>query len=455
MMRAGAYMSVAALLVASALLRVSPARADDAIDAWARWALTPKVWKGQIVATPPRRVRPAEGSQRLVSLEFPVQVHARRNAGSRAQVALDALEDAYVALRAQGWPLPVPDADLGASAAFDLYLVPGVECASEAAVDEQRALSDFDAALTYAIVSEDVRGPRLAACVHSAFAQATARALEPAESASIVRATGEYAAYRETGAPGCDDSMIAGQGAPEHSMLGADRAAAGSGALFLAMLSERHDAGSGEFVRALWELARQHSKGLVSDDRLRGSPDVWEVLARVLESSGEQWTDAIADFGTARFFAGDARRRAAASFRVFAELPSDGAVPLLADVDGAQLPKHVRTAADGGIEPLGSAYVRVRLSGEDRCAAGRCELRVWLRGETGPEWSLTAVQIGAEGAELGRTRAPARKVPESYLPVLVSSATREVILIATHLPRALPDADRGVGAPRGVELTIE
>lgn len=452
-MRVGSYMSVAALLVGSLLL--GPARADDAIDAWASWALTPKVWKGQIVAAPDRVARPSVGGATLDSLELPLRVHAPPRAIRRANTALKALERAYVAWRGFGWPLPAPDADFGGSPAFDLYLVPGAAVAGDAPVDQERVLSDFDGALTYATVSAERSGAQLVTCVHSAFAQATARALEPAESASLVRATGEYGAYRETGEPGCDDSFVLGQNAPEHSMLGADLAAAGSGGMFFAMLSERHDAGSGEFVRALWELARQRSKGLVSDDRLRGSPDVWEVLARVLETTDEHWPDEVTEFAAARFFAGEPSRRAASPYRVFAELPSDAAVPLLADLEEAQLPRHVRTAADGGIEALGSSYVRVRLSDASACASGTCELRVWLRGELGPNWSLLALRLGAGGRELGRMHAPPRDVPASYLPLVISADTRQVILVVTNLPRATPDADAGVPAPRGVELVIE
>jgi hypothetical protein len=445
--RALAYMSVAALVGSTLSAR---ARADDAIDAWAAWAMTPKVWKGQIVLAPELAPRPSANDPTLDSIEFPLRVHVPAHKRRLGAAALAALEHAYVAARGFGWPLPAPDADLGGSPAFDLYLLPGAALGSDAHVDQERAVSDFDAALTFASVSAERSGAQLAACVESAFAQATAVALEPAEARSVARASGEYAAFRETGEPGCDDSFVLGQSAPEHSLLGADLAAAGSGGMFLAMLSERHAAGSGELVRAVWELARQHSKGLVADDRLRGSPDFWEVLARVLDATEEKWPDEFTEFAAARFFAGEPTRRRAASYRVFAELPSDAAVPLLADLAAAELPRHVRTAADGGIESLASSYVRVKLPD---AASG--ELRVWLRGELGPNWSLTALRLAADGSELGRTHAPARDVPEGYLPLAFSSDTREVILVVTNLPRTTPDADPGVPAPRGVELVLE
>lgn len=430
-----------------------PARADDAIDAWASWALAPKVWKGQTVPVPPPTARPSGAEAALDSLELPLRVHFAAKDRARGRSALAALERAYVAWRGFGWPLPPLDADRGGSPAFDLYLVPGTRLGADAEVDEQRVPSDFDAALTYATVSPARVGAQLAACVHSAFAQAVARALEPAESVSLVRATGEYAAFRETGEPGCEDSFVLGQNDAAHSMLGSDGAAAGSGGLFLAMLSERHDAGGGEFVRALWELARQRSKGLVDADRLRGSPDVWEVLARALELTEARWADEIVEFAAARFFAGRGRGEGAA-YRVFAELPSDGAVPLLADLADDQLPRHVRTDPEGGIEPLGSVYVRLRLTEAGKCPRG-CELRVWLRGELGPNWSLSALRLDARGREIGRTHAPARDVPQAYLPLAITGETQAVILVVTNLPRVTPDADLGAPVPRGVELVLE
>jgi hypothetical protein len=453
MMRAVAYMSAAALLVGSALMR--PARADDAIDAWASWALAPKIWKGQTVPVPPPTARPSRLGLTVDSLELPLRVHAPARDRRSARAAMLALERAYLAARGFGWPSPPFDADLGGSPAFDLYLVPGASPGADAQVDEERAPSDFDAAVTYAIVSAKPAGAQLAACVQSAFAQATARALEPAESASVVRATGEYSAYLETGEPGCDDSFARGQNAAERSMLGTGVAAAGSGGLFLAMLSERHEGGSGEFVRKLWELARQRSKGLVADDRLRGSPDVWEVIARALELTEAKWSDEIAEFAVARFFAGEQGRRAAAAYRVFAELPSDAGVPLLADLQEAQLPRHVRTDPEGGVEPLGSVYVRLQLAEAGRCARGACELRVWLRGELGPRWLLSAVRLDERGRELGRTSAPPREVPQAYLPLALSPDTRQVIVVVTNLPRATPDADLGEPVPRGLDLAFE
>ncbi|HKP55258.1 MAG TPA: hypothetical protein VJV78_00980, partial [Polyangiales bacterium] len=71
MTRVLTYMSAAVLLFGSTI-----ARADDAIAEWARWALTPKVWKGEIVQAPLPAERPAGLPLALRSLELPLAVHA-------------------------------------------------------------------------------------------------------------------------------------------------------------------------------------------------------------------------------------------------------------------------------------------------------------------------------------------------------------------------------------------
>jgi hypothetical protein len=136
---------------------------------------------------------------------------------------------------------------------------------------------------------------------------------------------------------------------------------------------------------------------------------------------------------------------------VLSSLPSDAAVPLLADLELQQLPRHVRTPTDGGLESLGSAYVRVRTPG----LSGQGELRIWLRSELGPEWSLSAVRLAADGRELGRTRAPTRRVPQSFLPLMLEPDTAEVIVIVTALATSTPDADEPVLAIHGFDLALE
>jgi hypothetical protein len=101
------------------------------------------------------------------------------------------------------------------------------------------------------------------------------------------------------------------------------------------------------------------------------------------------------------------------------------------------------------LSSLGSAYVRVHVTG-----VSSRQLQVWLRGELGPRWSLSAVRLDAHGRELGRTSAPARRVPSNYLPVTLEPETAEVLLVISQLPDGTPDADIAPPAPRAYEVIL-
>jgi hypothetical protein len=214
------------------------------------------------------------------------------------------------------------------------------------------------------------------------------------------------------------------------------------------MLSERVEREPSAFVRSLWETTRQRSSGLVPAERLRSSPDLWEVLRVTLETQHIKLDDELIEFGVARYFAGPSARKAQAPYRILAALPSDAAVPLRHDLRSSQLP--VKLSQHAPLYELGSAYVRVRL--DDRAQE---RLQVWLRGELGARWSLTAVRLSEHGRELGRTAAPPRTVPSAYVPVVLDAETAEVVLVVTQLPLKTPDADLRMDTSHGYELIVE
>jgi hypothetical protein len=428
--------------------------ADDALDAWASWALSPKVWKGQTVLAGELAPEPERegGYLTLGSVELPLRAHAApRSSQRRSQQTLLALERAYATLIANDWPVPMFDGELGGSPAVDLYVVPRAQCAGTAACSALAAPlapSDFDAALTYAMVADDVPGSELFACVHSALAQAGLRGVDPSEAASWVFASAELSVWQLTGELGCDSSLSRGQQLAGLGLINASRDSAYAGALFLGMLSERIEGEPGAFVRSLWETTRQRSAGLVKPERLRASPDLWEVLRVILETQHIKLEDELIEFGVARYFAGPAARKAQAPYRILAALPSDAAVPLTQSLRSSQLP--VKLSDHAALHDLGNAYVRIGL--EDR---SQQQLKIWLHGELGPRWSLTAVRLSESGRELGRTAAPPRNVPSAYLPVALDVETAEVLLVVTQLPQQTPDADVRVDTSHGSELIIE
>ena len=427
------------------------ARADGGIDAWASWATAPKVWKGQTVLAPELEARP-EGGTSLCSQELPLMLHAAAGSSERRALAsVRALERAYVRLRALDWPMPGFDAGEGGSASVDVYEVPRARCAgfgSCSGVDGPLTPSDFDAARTYALIASDVPLAALDACLLSALAQAGLRALDPAEAESWVRASAELSVLQLTGELGCEDSLVRAQTQPERGLLNHAPSSGAAGTLLLAMLSER--VAPMPLVRNLWETTRQRSHGLVPGDRLRGSPDLWEVLRQMLEVQHVVLDDELLELGVARYFAGPPARRAQAPYRVLTALPSDAAVPLAHDVSLGRGSLHLREHA--ALSALGSAYVRVKLV---RGEGAPERLQGWLRGELGPRWALTAVRLDAKGRELGRTAAPARNVPNAYLPVTLDPETDAVLWVVTQLPASLLDADLSSESEHGYDLIIE
>jgi hypothetical protein len=428
----------------------APAAADQGVfDAWASWALAPKVWKGQTVLAPEPSTRPSGAHAALNAPLLPLHVQLPLGSSQRqATRALQTLEQAFTALTLRGWPLPPPDGGRGGTLGIDLYLE-RVDAAAFARVDGPLAIADFDSAMTFAVVAADLPDSQLAPCVQSALAQAGLRASDPSEAESWVGASGELAAWLITGAHGCDGALISGQHAPELGLLNSNPASASAGALFLAVLSERHDNanGGGELVRNLWETTRQRSTGLVPPDRLRSSPDLWEALQKTLSLEQIDLSDELIEFAIARYFAGPSPRRARAAYRVLAALPSDAAVPLTRELSARELP--VQLTQQPELSSLGTAYVLVHI-GE----LGSRELQVWLRGEQGPRWSLSAVRLDETGREVGRTSAPARRVPNSYLPVTLEPETTEVLLVITSLPESTPDADTAPPSPHAYDLIL-
>jgi hypothetical protein len=191
-----------------------------------------------------------------------------------------------------------------------------------------------------------------------------------------VYASAELSVWQLTGVLGCDSSFTRGQQLSGLGLLNSSRQSAHAGALFLGMLSERIEREPGSFVRSLWETTRQRSAGLVKPERLRSSPDLWEVLRVILETQHIKLEDELIEFGVARYFAGPAMRKAQAPYRILAALQSDAAVPVTQSLRSSQLP--VKLSDHPTLHDLGSAYVRVSL--EDR---NQQQLKVWLHDHRG------------------------------------------------------------------------
>jgi hypothetical protein len=425
--RSGTRWGVALSL--ATLLWASRGRADDnPFEAWARMiAYQPAKYRGPTVAFPSPRSRPWLQGWVLRSERWPLAVHtAPALPRERAERALRALEAAYDWLHAQDWPLPYPDGGLGGSADFDLYLVPGLERSASAAVDAPIAWSTLDATTSYALLDSALPGSALERCAFSALTQAALLGQDPAEVDSVRQASAAFATWLAIGELGCDDMRVDAQRTPQLGPVGDQDEQTTTLALWLAMISQRHDGGDGRFIRELWQIARQHSE---QADALHVWPSFWQALGAALDKAGESLDQAAEELAVARYFAASG-----AAQGTLPRVPLEAEVPVVVAPALASLPRHL-PASEPPLGTYGSAYTRVPTRG----ARDGTRLEVWLRGEPVVRWSLVAVRLDAQGRELGRVRVPPRRVPESFLPVELTSDTAEVLLVVTELPWQRPD----------------
>jgi hypothetical protein len=428
------------------------ARAEQSpIQAWAEWAASRGQWKGPTVPYPDPVERPQPEPLLLDSGLRPLSVHAPAGVPfETARAVLAALEHAYDLLLETGWPEPFADGGRGQSAGFDLYLQPGSEQAAAAFTDAPVSWSGMDGATSFAVLDPDLVDPgQLEACVVDAYVQAVMLGQDPAEAVSWRRATGAYAAWLATGFFGCGDDVAEQQQQSWRGWITDAPESGAGGALFLAMLSEREDGGTGTFVRELWQFARQQS-GSVPGSRLRASPDLWEALDRALQNAGESLDEIVQEMAVARYFAGPEHRRQAAGYLALRTLASNAAVPVPGAIPSGGLPARL-PVSEQPLEAHGSGYALIDTSG----ALSPFTLKVWLRGETGVRWSLAAVRLSSDGREMGRTVAPPRNSPGNYLAVELEPGIDRVLLVVTNLSDGMVDADRDTRNARAFQLIVD
>ncbi len=408
------------------------------VDEWAAAManITARRWGGRRVDPPLERERP-EGALLLARSRLrPLALHGPADTPlEEADALLETLEECFDLLVAAGWgPLP-SDGGRGGTHAFDLYLV-------REGAPEARAWSDaiityayLDTASVFATLPAGLEGEEMRIATLQALTDAILLAWDPAEAAAWRRATVAWVTYQLTGRLDEGGGVDRQQREPWRSWVAGAGGRGEGGALLLHLLSEREDGGSGEFPRELWQLARQRTW---EGERLRAAPDLWMALNRLVELSGEELHDVITSFAVQRWL----------------DLPERLGVPrppLFWESEWARLP-HRSSPVEEPLEPFGSAYAMVDVSD----APDGARLRIWLKGEFGVAWGLTAVRLDSEGRELGRVSAPPRRdVPRSYIPLELNPGTARVLLVATNLSSRLPDADDGDENLRALHFVID
>jgi hypothetical protein len=377
-----------------------------------------------------------------------VNVHALEGVDlAVAEESLSHLENAYQYLTQNGWPQPMADGGRGGTGGFDLYLSKSGPFAADAYPDVRIPWHALDAVSAFAVVDVELAGPAgLEASVVSAYLQAVLLGQDPAEDRRWRRATGAFAAWQVTGLFGAEGAVDSQQREPWRSWISTAVGEGEGGALLLAMLSDRFDGGDGRFVQELWQFTRQDS---MSHAFLRGTPDLWQTLERMVSLAGDELTHVMEDIALARVFAGptpwlgDATRTSGRVLGVHAP------IAITREIDANRLPVWVRPVAPG-LRPFGSAYMLIRQPD----ANGPAGIQAWLRGEYGVEWTLLAARLGPHGDELGRISTPASAAPLAFLPIHLESGTAFVLMVGMHHSHRLPDADSEDANVRSFRLTV-
>lgn len=432
-------------------------------------------WTGQRVPWPRAAARP-EAVLRLEGETWPVAVQGGALDERDARSWLVALEAAHALLAHDGWPLPPSDGGRGGTDGLDVYLLEAIDegddARDEALLDPNeltraprrsrvrldapsfagsRPDDAHDAAIVHALVARDVPHDRIEACAIQLVASAGLFANDPAEAEGLREATAAWLAWSYTGQLGCDEAaLVRQQRASERALLSNDPRDGEGAALFVGAMAARHDGLETEFLRDAWLMARQRTR---EGEGLRGEPDVVRVLMQASTLAHDPMDRVVESLAVARFFAG-AREgvRSRPDIPLLAQLPADAAVPIFGRSSWERLPRTLRPAHDAApLEPWGSAYARVDVRG----APPGAQLRVWLDGEMGTEWSLVAVRLDAAGVERGRTRAPPTRRARSYIPVELfaeGEPTAEVVIVVTNLPDDDDDRDVHVGTSRDATI---
>ncbi|MGD8608156.1 MAG: hypothetical protein PVH21_12745 [Myxococcales bacterium] len=432
------------IALAAALWGQTANAQDDLLDvdgmAEAIVSMTSPVWKGPRTPVPVPVGRPVRASVVIRSPYSPLAVHADPEVSEPTlERVMEALEQARALLDVMGWPMPIPDGDLGGGAEIDLYLTGSLPAGAYS--DGMVYWSYLDRASTFAVVNPAVPAAILDACVTGAYAEAMLMSADPAEAPAWRKATAAWLTWELTGVPGCDDAIHRQQAEPYRSWVGGAVDGGAGGLILLAYLSERHDAGHRRFVRDVWTLASQRTW---EGDQLRAEPDLWSAIDTAITLSGDRLTDNIEDLAVLRWFVG----RGESLDELVASLDADAKVPVSRRM--TKLPSRV-TAIEP-IQSFGSGYVAV----DSTAWKDAKRLRAWLRGEYGVRWSFVAVQLDRDGNEIRRVASPhTHRTPNAYLPIEIDERTHRLLLVVTNLSSGLPDADEADVDERSFQLIVD
>lgn len=338
------------------------------------------------------RGRPDPASTPVVACSFeePVCVRASRSVnGAVVMSTLRHAEDALRGARALGLPPPLPP--VGASAAFDVYLVPGA--APITASDLTPTSDGWDRASAFAVLPPP--SPR-AGCeapfaVARALAHAIALRFDAGAEAGAIAMTSSYLA--SILAPCANVELAAVDDFQRQPERGFMSDGGGGAMLFPWFLDDAYGRGTpGLVMSSLLALVTQ--KTPPGSLEWRNEPDVFDALRATMKGRGASLDGMLLDFAIARAFVGS--RSDGGHLADVARFGDAGRVRFEWSVPYDSLPR--RLAPRSPIDPTGMTYLWVDTTsapkGAELTFVGDWELPAMFR------WAL--VKVDQEGAESGR-----------------------------------------------------
>jgi hypothetical protein len=345
----------------------------------------------------PARARPEAAAAPVLACSFTeaVCVHAARAVDPEAILAtLGQAEGALRAYRALGLPPPLSDGNLGGTAAYDLYLLPGVE-APVTAGDLPLSSDAWDRTSAYTILPPpSPRGCEAGFAVAQAVGHAIALRFDAGAEAGVLAMASSYlASLAAPCAPVELAAMDDFQRHPERSFAAGDPDRPDGALLFPWFLDESWGRGGpGRVISSLLALVTQKTPPGAWE--WNNQPDVFASLRAIMRDRNATLDDLLLDFAVARAFVGTRSDGAhLADVERFGEL---GRVRFEWAVPYDSLPR--RLAPGAPIEAMGMTYLWLDTAsappGAELTFVGDWELPSVFR------WAL--VKVDKTGAEAGR-----------------------------------------------------
>ncbi|QQR91214.1 MAG: hypothetical protein IPJ88_05645 [Myxococcales bacterium] len=361
---------------------------------------------------------------------------------SDAQFALQRLEQSYLQWKARHWPEPV----YGSAEGYVVYLDDNTHACAEFTVEAIEHQKDVDAARGFATVSIPKHREGLIPCIYKAFALGSLYRLAPYMNPKWKDASASYLAWQLSARDDFTSGTLNLQAQPWHGWFGHSFETGNESAHLWALIEKRKKAFLGDYFWDMWDRARFVS---INFQHRNKSFDLWEIIEAELKASSQTLPKFLTELALDRATIDRDRHRVGFSTEHDILMPT---TELFVQhfLKSGELPTKINDV-DPPLEALGSAYFSVNIQQEHR---GRA-IGVWLKGEHGVNWSLSAARRDATDYEISRIYSPERKNIPIYLLIETTPQTQSLLIAVTNLSWREPNVAYPDSSTRSFSLTVD